>query len=116
MVREVIASELNVRVTCKAFDYAEQAAGGTLPVLRESFDDWFKVEQLSGSTSFQQAQQISTSQYKLTCRYNAALNENWIFYFEGLYLKVDQMQVDNPAYKRYFFIYCSTTKQFDGWS
>lgn len=109
-------SELNRRISARAYDFTKATGGGLIPVLVETIDTWAKIEQLSGSTDTTQSQQQSNAQYRVTIRYRAQINENWLFVYEGLVLKISQLQVDNPAYKRYWIAYCTTTNQLSDWS
>lgn len=113
---EIRPSDFNRRATLKAYDYAQRDSGGTYGVLVESVDVWCMVENLSGSTNPTQGQIKSDADYKVTLRYNAAFTTNWIFYYEGMDMKIKNIQTDLEGYKRFMILLCSVSIQQQSWS
>lgn len=113
---EINASDLNRQVTLESYDYSQNDSGGTSAVLAEQITTWANIVQLSGGDVINQGQDKNFSDFKITIRYRPQITENWNIVYEGMTLKIKQMQVDNPAYKRYIIISASTTLQPSSWS
>lgn len=113
----MIPSELNQIISLLAYTSTQNDTGTVSATLIEQIDNvWAKIEQLGGHTDTNQAQQLSTANYRITVRYLPQLTENWLISYGNSVFKITQMQVDNPAYKRYLIIYCSITIQQTDWS
>lgn len=113
----MIPSELNQLVSLLAYTSTQNDTGTISATLAEQIDNvWAKIEQLGGSADTNQAQQLSTANYKITIRYLPQLTENWLISYGNSVFKINQLQVDNPAYKRYHIAYCSVTIQQTNWS
>ena len=113
---EIKPSEFNRLVTMKSYTYSQGDSGAVTAVLAESFQTWAKVVQNGGNTGTNQGQEQSTANYTITIRYRPGVTENWNITYEGLTLKIGQLQIDNPAYKRYLIISCNVTIQQSDWS
>lgn len=108
---------LNRRVTLSAYDSIQDVVyGGNQLVLKETFDTWAQVVQKGGSTGINQGQMKSDFTYVITIRFRPQVSENWNITYEGQTLIINQLQVDDPGYKRYLIIYCSVSEQQQSWS
>ena len=113
----IVPSELNQLVDLVAYTYSQNTTGTVSAMVAETIPGvWARVKQRGGATNTMEAQQISTAQYEVVIRYLPQFTENWQIRWDGLTFKIDQIQYDNPAYRRYLIVSCSTLIKQENWS
>jgi SPP1 family predicted phage head-tail adaptor len=114
---QISASDLDRLVDLESYGFSIGDAGGSTAIPEETITGvWASVVQQGGGDFINQGQDRNFADYKVIIRYRPQLTENWIIVYEGLRMKIKQMQVDDTAYKRYLIIYCSTSIQQTSWS
>lgn len=83
--------------------------GGNVATVIDSWVKWAKVENRSGSNSFQNQQQTWSYDYKVIMRREATrpTKSNYELQYEGYRLKIESLEIDSEGYKGYEICRCS---------
>lgn len=100
----------------KAYTFTQGASGGNTRVLAESVPVWAHIVNTSGSVQSSFAQQIWQINLKVTIRYQAKFDSNWVFEYAGQEYKISDISPKDEGYKRFLVIRSSTSEKIESWS
>jgi len=84
--------------------YAVDAGGGSRPVESERWEQWAKINDRSGSTSFSQSQDLTTYDYEVEVRSDGRFTSLTGMIYEGQVCKMNSMSIKSEGYKDFFIL------------
>jgi len=101
--------KLNRRTTFENATYTQDAGGGSLRQVTESWLAWAEIIDTSGNSFNAFAQTQARADYRVKVRFDSRFNSNTMMIYEGQYCKCENIDVESEGYKGFWIMRFSKT-------